>query len=196
MSRATSTNSAPTGPSGAVIFTGAGDNFSVGADISEFAAVREDAAQSAEYENAVDISDRSDRFDAEADHGRGRGLLPRRRLPSGDGLRFPLRRARRLVRHSGGEAFHRLWRCEHAAAFGAGRPDRRPSASSIPRRGSMPTRRAHRLVDETGADALALATTFAADFARRRRSRSPARNTSSTGLIAGSGGLDVEAAHA
>lgn len=40
----------------AVILTGAGGNFSVGADISEFAKVRADIAQSTAYEVAVDAS--------------------------------------------------------------------------------------------------------------------------------------------
>jgi enoyl-CoA hydratase/carnithine racemase len=38
----------------AVILTGAGNNFSVGADISEFESIRVDRQQSAEYEAAVD----------------------------------------------------------------------------------------------------------------------------------------------
>ena len=40
----------------AIILTGAGGNFSVGADISEFEALRATAAQSAAYEEAVDAS--------------------------------------------------------------------------------------------------------------------------------------------
>jgi enoyl-CoA hydratase/carnithine racemase len=40
----------------AIIMTGAGGHFSVGADISEFEAVRSTAAQSAAYEKAVDAS--------------------------------------------------------------------------------------------------------------------------------------------
>lgn len=40
----------------AILLTGAGADFSVGADISEFAAVRDDEAQSAAYEEAVDAS--------------------------------------------------------------------------------------------------------------------------------------------
>jgi enoyl-CoA hydratase/carnithine racemase len=39
-----------------IILTGAGGNFSVGADISEFETVRADIAQSAEYEVAVDAA--------------------------------------------------------------------------------------------------------------------------------------------
>jgi len=40
----------------AIIFTGADGNFSVGADVSEFAAVRSSARDSADYEVAVDAS--------------------------------------------------------------------------------------------------------------------------------------------
>jgi enoyl-CoA hydratase/carnithine racemase len=40
----------------AIILTGAGGNFSVGADVSEFREVRSDLAQSKEYELAVDAS--------------------------------------------------------------------------------------------------------------------------------------------
>ena len=40
----------------AIILTGAGGNFSVGADVSEFGKVRSDVAQSKEYELAVDAS--------------------------------------------------------------------------------------------------------------------------------------------
>ena len=40
----------------AIVLTGAGGNFSVGADISEFASVRDDIALSAEYEVAVDAA--------------------------------------------------------------------------------------------------------------------------------------------
>jgi hypothetical protein len=40
----------------AIMLTGAGGNFSVGADISEFASVRDDIALSAEYEVAVDAA--------------------------------------------------------------------------------------------------------------------------------------------
>jgi enoyl-CoA hydratase/carnithine racemase len=40
----------------AIILTGAGGNFSVGADISEFESVRADITQSAEYEVAVDAA--------------------------------------------------------------------------------------------------------------------------------------------
>jgi enoyl-CoA hydratase/carnithine racemase len=40
----------------AIILTGAGGNFSVGADVSEFGKVRSDLAQSREYELAVDAS--------------------------------------------------------------------------------------------------------------------------------------------
>ena len=40
----------------AIIFTGAGGNFSVGADVSEFSAVRSNAQDSADYEIAVDAS--------------------------------------------------------------------------------------------------------------------------------------------
>lgn len=40
----------------AIILTGAGKNFSVGADVSEFSKVRSDAAQSKAYEVAVDAS--------------------------------------------------------------------------------------------------------------------------------------------
>jgi enoyl-CoA hydratase/carnithine racemase len=39
-----------------IVLTGAGGNFSVGADISEFASVRDDIALSAEYEVAVDAA--------------------------------------------------------------------------------------------------------------------------------------------
>jgi enoyl-CoA hydratase/carnithine racemase len=39
---------------GVIILTGAGDDFSTGADISEFGTVRADAAQAAVYEEAVD----------------------------------------------------------------------------------------------------------------------------------------------
>jgi enoyl-CoA hydratase/carnithine racemase len=40
----------------AIIFTGAGGNFSVGADVSEFSVVRSNARDSADYEIAVDAS--------------------------------------------------------------------------------------------------------------------------------------------
>lgn len=40
----------------AIIFTGTGGNFSVGADVSEFAVVRSNAQDSADYEVAVDTS--------------------------------------------------------------------------------------------------------------------------------------------
>lgn len=40
----------------AIIFTGAGGNFSVGADVSEFSSVRSNARDSADYEIAVDAS--------------------------------------------------------------------------------------------------------------------------------------------
>lgn len=40
----------------AIIFTGAGGNFSVGADVSEFAVVRSNAQDSVDYEIAVDAS--------------------------------------------------------------------------------------------------------------------------------------------
>lgn len=40
----------------AIVLTGAGGNFSVGADIAEFATVRDDAAQSVAYEQAVDAA--------------------------------------------------------------------------------------------------------------------------------------------
>lgn len=40
----------------AIIFTGAGGNFSVGADVSEFSVVRSNVQESADYEYAVDAS--------------------------------------------------------------------------------------------------------------------------------------------
>lgn len=43
----------------AIVLTGAGGNFSVGADVSEFSKVRADVAQSADYEVAVDAASES-----------------------------------------------------------------------------------------------------------------------------------------
>ena len=58
-----------------IVLKGAGANFSVGADISEFATIRDDKSKSAEYEVAVDAC--SGAIAAVA-HRQGLGLLAQR----------------------------------------------------------------------------------------------------------------------
>ena len=77
----------------AIVLAGAGGHFSVGADISEFDQVRATSEQSAGYEVAVDACSDAIAAVSKPDDCRRVGLLPRRRLPFGDGLRLPVRQS-------------------------------------------------------------------------------------------------------
>ncbi len=179
----------------AVILTGAGNNFSVGADISEFSTVREDAAQSAEYETTVDLTTEAIASTPKPVIAAVRGYC----LGGGchlatacdfrfaePGAYFGIPAARLSIVY-GVSSTQRL-----LALVGLTQAKRilytaaRLDADEARRIG---------LVEETGADALALATTFAATFEEVAPLTVAGAKFILSGLIAGSGGLDVEAAH-
>ncbi len=75
----------------AIILTGAGEDFSAGADIGEFAATRDDIGAKQKIRGRRRLWLHRDREHGQAgDRGLQR-LLPRRRRTSGDVVRFPLR---------------------------------------------------------------------------------------------------------
>ncbi len=130
----------------AVVLSGKGKDFSVGADISEFDKIRNDRQQSAEYEVAVDAC-------SGAIAGLGKPVVAAiSGYCLGGGCHLALacdfRFAERTRRSgdSGGEAFDRLWRSQHPAAVGAGRCRERQTDSVL---GRSLSRRAGK-VDGTG----------------------------------------------
>ena len=102
----------------AVVLTGAGSDFSVGADISEFDKIRNDKQQSAEYEVAVDACSGRDRRIGKAGRRGDLRLLFGWRLPYRSGVRFSLRRSERGRRNSISQALNRLRHTKRPAAVG------------------------------------------------------------------------------